>query len=52
MVQMRISQNGISHLRRVEAFMSHVYNDGPSRNTGNCTVGYGHLVHYNPYNIQ
>jgi lysozyme len=52
MVQMRISQNGISHLRRVEAFMSHLYNDGPSRNTGNCTVGYGHLVHYNPCNIQ
>jgi len=52
MTIMKISQNGINHLRRVEAFMPHLYNDGPTKNAGNCTVGYGHLVHYNHCDIK
>lgn len=52
MSNMKISQNGLNHLRHVEAFMAHLYNDGPTNNTGNCTVGYGHLVHYNPCDLK
>ena len=50
MDQMKISQKGLNHLKKLEAFMPNLYNDGPTKDTGHCTIGYGHLVHYNPCN--
>lgn len=48
MSEMKISASGLAHLKTVEAFVPTLYNDGPKRNTGHCTIGYGHLVHYEP----
>jgi len=52
MNKLKISNIGLTHLRKMEAFMSHLYNDGPTKNTGHCTIGYGHLVHYNPCDVK
>lgn len=52
MNKLKISNTGLSHLRKMEAFLSHLYNDGPTKNTGHCTIGYGHLVHYNPCDVK
>jgi len=35
-----MSETGLSHLKRYEAFVDSVYDDG----AGNMTIGYGHLV--------
>ena len=52
MNKLKISNTGLNHLRKMEAFMSHLYNDGPTKNIGHCTIGYGHLVHYNPCDVK
>ncbi len=33
-----------------EGWMPHLYDDGGKPGVGNCTIGYGHLVHYGPTN--
>lgn len=52
MNKLNISNTGLTHLKKMEAFISHLYNDGPAKNTGHCTIGYGHLVHYNPCDVK
>jgi len=52
MNKLKTSSTGLTHLRQMEAFMPHLYNDGPTKNTGHCTIGYGHLVHYNPCDVK
>jgi len=50
MINMHISNNGLAHLKKLEAFVPKMYNDGAIKTKGHCTVGYGHLIHYNPCN--
>jgi|SRR5579859_7304605 len=41
---MTTSDNGIALIKSFEGFVGHLYNDV----AGNCTIGYGHLVHLGP----
>ncbi len=52
MNNLKTSSTGLNHLKTMEAFMSKLYNDGPNKKTGHCTIGYGHLVHYNHCNVK
>jgi GH24 family phage-related lysozyme (muramidase) len=36
-----LSERGLTFIERHEGFVGHVYNDS----AGNCTIGYGHLLH-------
>jgi lysozyme len=44
--QMSLSNNGFQFIRSFEAYRRHLYNDA----AGNCTIGYGHLLHLGPCN--
>ena len=48
MSNMQLSANGLAELKQAEAFMPKLYDDGGSKGVGHCTIGYGHLVHYDP----
>src|SRR5712691_785950 len=37
-----LSDRGLSFIERHERFVDHLYNDS----AGNCTIGYGHLLHH------
>jgi GH24 family phage-related lysozyme (muramidase) len=37
-----LSDRGLSFIERHEGFVDHLYNDS----NGNCTIGYGHLLHH------
>src|SRR5437016_3042633 len=37
-----LSDRGLSFIERHEGFVDHLYNDS----AGNCTIGYGHLLHH------
>src|SRR6266567_6084978 len=37
-----LSERGLSFIERHEGFVDHLYNDA----NGNCTIGYGHLLHH------
>src|SRR2546423_470893 len=37
-----LSDRGLSFIERHEGFVGHLYNDS----AGNCTIGYGHLLHH------
>ena len=39
--RLSLSARGLAFIERREAFVGHLYNDS----NGNCTIGYGHLVH-------
>jgi lysozyme len=43
----KVSENGLEFLLHYEGFQASMYEDVPG---GNCTIGYGHLVHMNPCN--
>src|SRR5690349_4068842 len=42
--RLSLSARGLAFIERWEAFVGHLYNDS----AGNCTIGYGHLVHMGP----
>jgi lysozyme len=42
--RLSLSDRGLSFIERHEGFVGHVYNDS----AGNCTIGYGHLLHGGP----
>lgn len=48
MSEMKFSDHGLGILKKLEAFSPKLYDDGGAKGVGNCTVGYGHLVHYGP----
>lgn len=50
MPRMSLSANGLLELKVAEGFMPRLYDDGAKAGEGHCTVGYGHLVHYDPCN--
>lgn len=50
MPTMSLGTNGLVELKVAEGFMPRLYNDGNKPGEGHCTVGYGHLVHYDPCN--
>lgn len=50
MSDMKFSDHGLGLLKKLEAFSPRLYDDGGTKGVGNCTVGYGHLVHYGPCN--
>ena len=39
--RLSLSARGLAFIERLESFVGHIYNDS----AGNCTIGYGHLVH-------
>lgn len=43
---MQLSEHGAQFIAHFEGFRSHLYDDPH----GNCTIGYGHLVHMGPCN--
>ena len=48
-----ISQRGVDFIKLHERLIRHPYDDGGKDKTtgkgiGNCTIGYGHLLHYDP----
>lgn len=50
MSKMALSDHGLEELKRLERFVPRLYDDGGAKGKGNCTVGYGHLVHHDPCN--
>ncbi|NQZ90755.1 MAG: lysozyme [Moritella sp.] len=51
MNQKEFSNEGRQALTIAEGFMPRLYDDG-GNGKGHCTIGYGHLVHYDPCNSQ
>lgn len=49
MSKMQLGNNGLSTLKLAEGFMATLYDDA-GKGEGHCTIGYGHLVHYDPCN--
>ena len=49
MNQKEFSNEGRQVLTMAEGFMPNLYDDG-GKGKGHCTIGYGHLVHYDPCN--
>lgn len=48
MPNMSLSANGLEQLKLAEQLVPRLYDDGGVKGKGNCTIGYGHLVHYDP----
>lgn len=43
-----VSKSGLQFIAHFEGFVDKCYDDGGKPGSGNCTIGYGHLVHYGP----
>ena len=43
---MKMGSSGLAALKVAEGYNATLYNDGNTKKEGHCTIGYGHLVHY------
>lgn len=51
MNKMSLGKKGLDALKKAEGFVPNLYNDG-GKTKGYCTIGYGHLVHYDPCDVK